>query len=290
MPLVSPIRGVRGTTASKALKVPSALQAEDHRLVIDTAVAAREHALPMCTFDVLRVVSQAGSGAVLILAMCESLDERSAILNLQREFPFLWCVTSVNDWISGFTHRVAIVAEKLKTIGIDPREAIRMTATALGEIVDLAPSLSAHVRAAFITLASTKACIEHPTLDASLVARLCRGSQISNRQDGFRLAATNLVRRTIDGGNRSSRLDLRRLLGDRQGPWNQFDKLFADLIAAPHVAALCAESRVVPNPGTVRRCREAWLFDPDYFELVAPAALEVLRAHSSSSVSRYEGK
>jgi hypothetical protein len=264
------------------LKDTEGLQVEDHRLIIDTAIAARENALPMSTFDLLRAVSQAGPAVVWMLAMCESLDERSAVLNLQREFPFLWCVTSVNDWVDGFTHRVAIVAAKLTTVGIDPGEATRMTAIALGEIADLAPSLTAHVRAVFLALASSKNGAKQPTLDSGLVARLCRGSHVSGIQDGFRLAAGDLVRRTIDRSNPTNRLELRRLLGDRRGPWNQFDESFADLIAAPHVAALCAASRLAPTPGIVRRCREAWLFDPGYFESVA--------ADPNSTLSRYKGK
>jgi hypothetical protein len=222
--------------------------------------------------------------------MCESLDERSAVLNLQREFPFLWCVTSVSDWVDGFSHRVATVAAKLTAVGIDPGEATRMTSNALGEIADLTPSLAAHVRAAFLSLASARTGAKQPTLDPTLVARLCRRSRISGTHDGFRLAAGDLVRRTIDGSSPPNRLELRQFLGDWQGPWNQFDESFADVIAAPHVAALCAAARVVPNPGVVRRCREAWLFDPDYFELVVPAALETLQSNPKSSSLHFKGK
>jgi hypothetical protein len=93
---------IREEQLSLKLKAPAGLQADDFRLVIDTALAARAFALPMCTFDVLCALSRAGSAAVWTLAMCETLDERSAVLNLQREFPFLWCVSSVNDWTGGF--------------------------------------------------------------------------------------------------------------------------------------------------------------------------------------------
>jgi hypothetical protein len=272
------------------LKDYKTLRAEDQRLVIDTILTARKHALPMSTFDLLRAVSRVGSAAVWILGACESLDERSAVLNLQREFPFLWCVTSVNDWVDSFAHRVAMVAAKLTVIGIDPGEAMRMTANALSEIADLAPSLAAHVRGTFLALAGMKTSGKQPTLDPRLVARLCKGTHVWSGHDGFRLAAGDLVRRTIDGISPPYRLDLCQLLKEWQGPWKEFNESFADLIAAPHVAALCAAGRLIHDPGIVRRCREAWLFDPEYFESVAPAALESLRFKPKSGDPNPKGK
>ena len=130
-------------------------------------------------------------------------------------------------------------------------------------------------------MTSANADVSQP-LDAALVSRLKRRPRISVTPDGFRLAAADLVRRTLDSNRLPNRLDLRRLLGETKGPWDQFDDSFSDLIAAPHVAALCAEGRLEPNAGVVRRCREAWLFDADYFESVAPAALDALQTRPAT--------
>ena len=48
---------------------------------------------------------------------------------------------------------------------------------------------------------------------------------------------------------------------------------FRDVAAGPYVAAALATG-LEDSDGSLRgRCREAWLFDPDYFELAAPVAL-----------------
>ncbi len=80
------------------------------------------------------------------------------------------------------------------------------------------------------------------------------------------------------------KLGLRELLGDRHGPWENFDPAFEDVIAAPYVAALIAAGQKWGEALIPSLCRTARLFDPEYFDRTARAAVDLYGPDSNAPI------
>jgi hypothetical protein len=254
----------------RALASPYNFDAGDRRHLIDLLLLAKSHDLPLAALDAARGLCRSPGAAVRILAFCESSSERAAVLALQRDLSFLWSATALADWLDAFSARRIHVEERYAQIGIDPSEALRHISTALGEIADLQPSLAAHVRTTFLIEVQGRLSADKPPLDSLLLDRLSRSRSVSE-DEALRQSAGDLVARHVDGDPPSAALDLARLVAGEALP-TLYDARFADVVAAPYVMAAIAAGTPA-EPEMLRRCREAWLYDPEYFETAAPLAL-----------------
>jgi hypothetical protein len=62
-------------------------------------------------------------------------------------------------------------------------------------------------------------------------------------------------------------------LGAVRDSWQAYDPAFASLLAAPTIAAQHAAGVHTFPASVIRRCRDAWVFDPVFFEGAVPLEL-----------------
>jgi hypothetical protein len=251
--------------------LPSGWSPADRRRLLDLVSVAASERLPYAALDPLRMLGHHLGAAVWLLAFCENIEERSAVLSLQRELPLLWGATPVELWVEAFEARLGFLATRMEEAGIDAGLAPSMIVAALSQILDIAPGLAVHVRSVLLVClaanGATASLASFGLLDERL-RRLCSGagqSDLAGRTNRF-------LHRHIDGptppsGLGLARTDSARVLIDRFGGG------FADVIAAPLAAATGAYDRNGLDRATASACREAWLFDPEHFETTTAAAL-----------------
>ena len=88
-----PDRTKRRRALAERLARGDTLTAAERRLVVDLAVAVQVNEAPAAAVDVLTALCDAPEAAVYMLAACETLGERNAVLRLQDELPLLWCAS-----------------------------------------------------------------------------------------------------------------------------------------------------------------------------------------------------
>ncbi len=242
---------------------PDDLTQEDRRQLVDLCVAARSADAPYSSIDALKRLSNFPQTVPWVLASCDSLADREAVLRLQDELPLLWCMTPIDAWMAAFGQKRDIVAGKLSELDLPTTDATAMVANALGQIVDLWPALRVHAHATLLFVS------HGADLDESLITRLGR----STDKPLWELAA-DLVRRRADLADPPSLTDLPRLLTNTEPIWLRFDETFAGVIAAPVVAAGIAEGKLGAPPWVFDACRTAWLYDREYFEGALTRALK----------------
>lgn len=264
--LREPSRGRRDAALDSYFGSIDVLPVEDLRALIDLAVQTSKVEIPYASVDALRSLVRAPGKAISVLVECASFAEREAVLRLQSELPFLWCSSTINDWIAAVGARRDRLSARLIDVGEDAALAERTITRGLMEILDLNPTLRVHVQAALLVNGIS------PGRQPELAFRP------SSSQRGVEPLAQDLVKRHGDGAEMPQTLGLSSVITSPHPFWERYDQGFADILAAPMVIAGIAMAEI-PSKGLLAACRTAWLFDRDYFEA---AVVELLfeRAHS----------
>jgi hypothetical protein len=256
-----PTRERRDAALDACLSDTACLSVEELRHLVELVQDACKAEVPYASVDALRALARSPRAAVFALAECTSFVEREAVLRLQSELPTLWCVSPIEDWISAFTARRARLAAKLAEISEAVELADASLARALGEILNLQPALRVHVQAAL--LLSGAGVMVKPQLTERL-------KQPSAGYLG--LLAQDLIRRHGEGAEPPRTLGLSTVVPSSAALWTRHHPVFADVLAAPLVAAGIAVGEV-ERASYLPACRSAWLFDPDYFEAAVVGVL-----------------
>jgi hypothetical protein len=206
--------------------------------------------------------------APFVLAECGTFAEREAALSLQTELPMLWCTTRIEDWLTAFGQRRDLLVRRLQEAELPTAPAHASVANALSQIVDLQPALRVHAQAAFLLSAGPD------PLDPAIAMRLCRPAEADLPH-----LAQELVRRHGDEADPPRALGLTVAVPSSADLWMRHDIAYADIIAAPLVAACLALGELDAKTYSAA-CREAWLYDRDYFE---SALLRALSRRASQS-------
>jgi hypothetical protein len=219
--------------------------------------------------------------AVWALAFAENLPQRAALIAIEEELPFLWASTSVAAWKGAFTARANLLTDKFAAIGAgDRRFATDMLAKALIEIVGFERSVAGH---AWCVAAQLIASDPGLIVGAGDFLNLAKRLSPACAREGMHEAIDDLVKRHADDAY-WRRFELAELLGD-EADAIPYDVHCRDVIAAPHVAAAIALGQLPRDAAIVATCRQARMFDPDYFDDVAPRAL-VVRADGQTWFTR----
>ncbi|MGX1742108.1 STY4851/ECs_5259 family protein [Bosea sp. NPDC055353] len=261
---VRELAGAVDDTLSDGSGSAVAVSREELRWLIDLCTAAKSIEAPYVAVDALRVLSKSYRLAPAVLAACRTPDERYAVLEVQGSLPFMWCMTEIRGWQSAFSAANAALRGQFQAAGFDDYASVAAGAVlrGLGQIVDALPVLSTHARLCIHGLGNVSSIdipnvltrrLQHDDL-ATVAQRL-----VARRPDDRIIA---LPRLSDLAGNQA---DLCRKFGDGQR--------FAEVLAAPVVAARSAAGRIVADSQTVAACRAAWTWDREYFEDAFRAAL-----------------
>ncbi|WP_157599249.1 STY4851/ECs_5259 family protein [Rhodanobacter sp. Root179] len=273
----------RAAAFIEAYAKPDQLSPRDRRTIIDLLAIARREGLPISFIDALKALDRSPRLAVLLLAFCESLDERAAMLDLQRDLPFLWCSTAIDDWLSAFSARIEYVRARLLEVGVDTVLAYRALLADLGEVVSLRPELAGHAKAVvFMRHIAAEAVPENGSVDGAAVHFLDIG-----RSDHIRREIDRLIGRHDDIDPPPHGLLTPKTRATQQTLYAAYDPSYADVIAVPFALANHASGRIKLTDEELRRCRDVWLYDPEYFEALVPIGIDVILR---SFVSSGEGK
>lgn len=262
---------------------PARWSPADRRRLLDLAMAAASAHLPYAAFDPLRMLGRHPGAAVWLLAFCENIEERSAVLALQRELPLLWGSTPVELWVEAFEARSTFLSARMVEAGIDPTLAPSMIVPALSQILDLTPGLAVQVRSTLlvcVAASGSNAAVAAASALAERLKKICSGAGEADLAD-----RTNLfVQRHVDGPPPPAGLGLASSTGGARSLVDRFPGGFADVIAAPIAAAGGASDRRGLDVETASACRQAWLFDPEHFETTTAAALAARGASQTRSL------
>lgn len=260
----------------QAYSLPDQLPLQDRRTIVDLLALSRREGLPISSIDALEALHRSPGLAVLLLATCDSLDERAALLDLQRDLPFLWCSTTIRDWLSAFSSRMAHARARLTEVGIDTGLVYRSVINALGDIVSLRPELAGHAKSVFLMRVAAEMSTEDKPVDGATVHFLqVRGSE------GIRREIDRLISRHDEAAPPPQDLLCPKSRAAQQSRSAPYDPSFADVIAAPFVVADHASNGTTLEESELRRCRDAWLYDPEYFEAIVPMGIdEALRGYA----------
>jgi hypothetical protein len=197
------------------------------------------------------------------------LAERAALLDIQRELPFLWCSTSIGDWLDAFSLRLKQVAQKLAAVGIEGAVAVRSVSNALDDLVSLRPELSGHAKFVFLVCIAAEMVKHNKSVDGT-AARFLR----TRHGDGIRREINRLISRHDDDVLPPQKIFTHKSLISRRSYFEPYNSNFSEIIAAPLLIADHASGRAMLDESEVRRSRDAWLYDPEYFEAVLPMGLD----------------
>jgi hypothetical protein len=261
----------RAAAFIQAYAEPDQLPPRDRRTIVDLLVVARRQGLPISSIDALKALGHSPSLATLLLASCDSLEERAALLDLQRDLPFLWCSTTVDDWLSAFSVRLADARADLNEIGIDTDLAYRIVIAALGEIIGLSPELAGHAKAVFMMHIAAEMARENKLIDSAMVHFLKIGRSVEIRRE-----IDGLIGRHDDVDPPPQDLLSPKSRDAQQSRWGRYDQSFADVISVPFAIAEHASGRTKLTDSELRRCRDVWLYDPEYFEAIVPIGVDAL--------------
>jgi len=247
---------------------PEGLLPEDRRKLIELLMLARREELPIASIDALRLLGHAPGVATRLLAECESLDERVALLEIQRDLPFLWCATSVKDWLQSFSKRICYVRQVSEEFGIDASIGYQRELVALREIVGLRPDLAAHANAVFFRVIVKEMTRKNQAIDGTTVHLPPIG-----RRDGLRRQIDRMVSRHEDVGPPPHNLLTVEHRERHRERWIPYDPSLADVISVPFALADHASGWISLGRDALKRCRDVWLYDPEYFEAIIPICL-----------------
>ncbi len=276
-PFVKAVRNDDRNSRQQALDAlfASELEAGDVARLIALFVRARAEAIPLSAIDAFRMLIRAPAAAVAVIAACGDLDERAATLELQRDLPFLWCATPIAAWIDAFGARRDFVRARLEEAGIDASLADQSLLKGLAEIVSLRPELAGHARAVY--LANVAARANEETIDGSSAAFLKPAGSRTVRGEIDRMIA-----RRVDGDLQPGLLP-ERLVRSQERHWEPFDSTFSELITAPFAVAEHAAGQCALNREALDRCRDAALFDPEFFEAIIPLAVDEISTRQAQA-------
>lgn len=245
---------------------PASANREELRWLIDLCLAAKSIESPYVAVDALRILSRSFRLAPAVLAICRTPEERYAVLDLQGSLPFMWCLTEISMWQSAFGAAHAALRDQFTAAEIDDpsRTAAAAVSRGLGQIVDALPILSTHARLSL-----------HELRDLATTDIPYSLSRRPQRDDLSSIAQSLVTRRLDDGIVSLPRLS--DLAGVQAELCRRFgyDQRFAEVLAAPIVAARSAAGRLVPDLKITAACRAAWTWDREYFEDAFRAALLV---------------
>ncbi|MBS7542854.1 STY4851/ECs_5259 family protein [Ancylobacter oerskovii] len=245
------------------------LSSLDRRTIVTLLTVARREGLPISSIDAIKALDGSPALATLLLASCDSLDERAALLDLQRDLPFLWSSTTISNWLEAFAARIADTRRRLADAGIDDTITYRSILLALREIVALRPELAGHARAVFLVLVTAEMARAGRTIESS------EGNFLKVPVGhGTRSEIDRLIARHDDTDIPPRGLLSPRALMAQQRHFEPYDERFAETIATPLAIADHAAGRMDLSVQEIRRCRDVWLFDPEYFETMVPVGIE----------------
>nr|WP_246452695.1 STY4851/ECs_5259 family protein [Sinorhizobium mexicanum] len=272
----------RATAFAQAYSNPDQIPPRDRRTLIELLVLARREGLPISSVDALKALDRSARVATWLLAFCESLEERAALLDLQRDLPFIWASTTIEGWLSAFSARIEDVRSRLAEIGIGGDVVYRNVLSALSEIVNLRPELAGHAKAVFLTHVAAEMAREGKAIDGAAVHFLQIRRNVSKRSEIDRLRGSH-----DDADPPPQQLLGPKCLAAYRSQSDPYDSSFAHVIAAPFAIVDHACGRFTLDEKELRRCRDAWLYDPEYFEAIVPMGIdEVLRGFAGSGEGR----
>lgn len=280
-PLVKAVTTAWPTARARAFDAvyadPSAMEREDLRRLVDMIVLARRYRLPAASIDALRALERVPAAAVQVLSICDTLEERAALLDLQRDLPFLWCATLISSWVKAFLQRFEGIQKELNEVGVDI-DVARVGMSTLREIVDLRPELIAHARAAALSIMAVAAS-NGAAIDGSMGSFLRVGRSTTARQEIDRM-----ITRHGDDNRPPSSLLSEATLAAQKDRWERYDPAYAHVIAAPFAVAEHATGGKQLTTSELLRCRDAALYEPEYFEVIVPMRInETLHTVSSAA-------
>lgn len=255
----------------QAYAQPEKLSLQDRRTILDLVMIARHHELPISSINAITFLDRSTKLAVILLASCESLDERAAMLDIQRDLPFLWCATTLGDWLGAFADRIGHARKRLDEVGLDSSIAYLNVVTALSEIVALRPELAGHARAVFLLNVSVEMARENKPVDGTAINFL----KIDGAH-GIRREIDRLIGRHDDGNPPPRDLLSLKSRESQKVHWAKYDPMFADIISVPFAIADHASDRNRLTDKELRRCRDVWLYDPEYFEAIMPICIGMM--------------
>lgn len=256
---------------------PMQLPHDDRRMLIDLVVVARRAEVPYCALDALDALARAPAAAVMALIFCETLEERSAVLELQRELPFLWCATCMSDWHVAVEARLLFLRDRLVAAQLPSDMAERSLASALGEILSLRPELAMHVA----TVALCHLTTSIATAGDAAAQRIFKAAAVPIDVEG-------LIARLVEQHGEVSPphgLFPNDVLNVVRAAWESYNPAFAHILAAPRIAAEYAAGIHNFPPVIIRRCRDAWAYDPYFFERAVPHELQRMSGVESTPMS-----
>ncbi|MEI3854978.1 MULTISPECIES: STY4851/ECs_5259 family protein [unclassified Ensifer] len=272
----------RATAFAEAYSNSDQVLPRDRRTLIELLVLARREGLPISSIDALKVLDRSPRVASLLLAFCESLEERAALLDLQRDLPFIWASTTIEGWLGAFSARIEDVRSRLAEIGIGADVIYRNVLSALSEIVGLRPELAGHAKAVFLMLVATEMTREGKAIDGAAVHFLQIRRNASKRSEIDRMRS-----RHDDVDPPPQQLLGPRILAAHRSYSDPYDSIFEHVITAPFAIVDHASGRRTLDETELRRCRDAWLYDPEYFEAIVPMGIdEVLCGFAGSGEGR----
>jgi hypothetical protein len=246
-----------------AFAIPAELVPEDARRLIDLAQLARRERLPASGIDALRALGRSPALAVHLLAACDDLEERAALLDLQRDIPFLWCATSIATWIDAFLVRYEKIRATLAEAGVNLRIG-SLASHALAEIATARPELTGHTRAVFLSMIASSGSADETIGERGDV--FSKGWLMTNA----RTEIDRLITRHQEGDAPPRISFSRETMDAARAHWSHYAEPFAELIAAPFAVAEHAAGMRSLTPAELDRCRDAALYDPEFFEVIVP--------------------
>lgn len=248
------------------------------RFVRDVITTAAGRA-PLASFDLLRILCFQRDPAVATLAAGDTIEERTAVLGLEDELPFIWGATRLAAWREAFDRRVELITQTLDLADEGRALAVASVVGALRELCNSRPALCGH---AYLVAERWMPKEWSPTRDKALIGLAQRLSPVCSGP-GLKASADGLMRRRAE--ELWPQLDLAPLLGAEMHKI-PFDLHRRDVIAAPHVAALIALDQLEATREALSACRVARMFDPLHFDDALPRAL---KARASGATCFSEG-
>lgn len=269
--IAEPDARLRANAIEAAYRDTARLHSPDRRLLIELLVRMRAEGLPFCSLDALKVLGHHPATSVSLLWSCETIEERAAVLDLQRELPFLWCSTPIEAWLGAVDDRLNSLRSRLEVAGLPSDMAADFMFRALGETLDLRPELVMHLRAVYLF---RLAGVDGQGRGEEIGGRLAR--MAAHASEDHDVLLNDFIDRHADCGTVPRDLFTPEMLGHVESAWRSFDDGFAAVLAAPHLAAEHAAGRLKLGASALRRCRDAWVYDPFYFERTVPYALDAI--------------
>lgn len=237
-----------------------------------TALLKARNGVPASAFDVLRGLADTSVGLAGLAAGAATDLEREKLWLLERELPFLWCLTPVADWADAFQNRRALLLETLIRSGFDETESSMMAlpavASAAAAWISLDPLLEAPLSLAGLSgpVADVAENLKTPAIDR--IRRLAEADGSDPRRD--KAAGKESIFRAKGG-----------VLTDRLPDLSRFDSSQWEGLDAAFAAALSAAGAVSLDRDQIQRVRLARAEEPISFrDLYVASLLRLARGQS----------